>query len=37
MIYSSKRKLALSGWLKENYEDVYNIPLKLQKYLLFYE
>lgn len=37
MIYSNKRKLALSGWLKENNNTSYETPLKLQKFLLFYE
>ncbi len=37
MIYSNNRKLSLSGWLKQNYENEYNMPLKLQKFLLFYE
>lgn len=37
MIYSNSRKLLLSGWLKENGSTEYNSPLKLQKFLLFYE
>jgi len=37
MIYSNARKLCLSGWLKENSENSYNTPLKLQKFLLLYE
>ena len=37
MVYSNKRKLLLSGWLKENGSVEYNTSLKLQKYLLFYE
>lgn len=37
MIYSNERKLCLSGWLKENNNASYEIPLKLQKFLLFYE
>lgn len=38
MIYSSARKLALSGWLKENGKNnAYNSPLKLQKFLFLYE
>lgn len=37
MIYSNERKLCLSGWLKEYNENEYNSPLKLQKFLLFYE
>ncbi|WP_436358452.1 hypothetical protein ACR34G_02845 [Mycoplasma sp. 480] len=36
-IYSNKRKLTLCGWLKENDINSYNNPLKLQKFLLFYE
>lgn len=37
MVYSNERKLCLSGWLKVNSETEYNTPLKLQKFLLFYE
>ena len=37
MIYSNERKLSLSGWLKENNNTSYETPLKLQKFLLFYE
>lgn len=37
MIYSNERKLCLSGWLMEHHEIEYNTPLKLQKFLLFYE
>lgn len=37
MINSNKRKLALSGWLKENNIVSYENPLKLQKFLFFYE
>lgn len=37
MVYSNERKLCLSGWLKHNNEKEYNTPLKLQKFLLFYE
>lgn len=37
MICSSSRKLYLSGWLKEHGQTEYNSPLKLQKFLLFYE
>lgn len=37
MINSDDRKLELSGWLMENDEDSYNDPLKLQKFLFFYE
>ncbi|MGZ9428705.1 hypothetical protein [Mycoplasma sp. 1012] len=36
-IFSNQRKLILSGWLKENDINSYNNPLKLQKFLLFYE
>jgi len=37
MVYSNRRKLLLSGWLKKNSNCEYNSPLKLQKFLLFYE
>lgn len=37
MINSNPRKLRLSGWLKENGSSEYNSPLKLQKFLFFYE
>lgn len=37
MIYSNKRKLSLSGWLKENDNSSYENSLKLQKFLFFYE
>lgn len=37
MICSNERKLCLSGWLKENNSTSYETPLKLQKFLLFYE
>lgn len=37
MLYSSDRKLALSGWLKENNIQEYNASLKFQKFLFFYE
>lgn len=37
MIYSNERKLSLSGWLQENNSTSYETPLKLQKFLLFYE
>ncbi len=37
MIYSNDRKLILSGWLHENNDRAYCSPLKLQKYLFFYE
>ena len=37
MIYSNERKLSLSGWLMKNNFTSYETPLKLQKFLLFYE
>ena len=37
MLHSNKRKLTLSGWLKEVNEEIYNSSLKLQKFLFFYE
>ena len=37
MISSSEHKLCLSGWLMKNDAKNYNIPLKLQKFLLLYE
>ncbi len=37
MVNSNARKLLLSGWLKKNGLPAYNSPLKLQKFLLFYE
>ena len=37
MVYSNERKLTLSAWLKKHREAEYNIPLKLQKFLFFYE
>ena len=38
MLYSNKRKQILSGWLKKSaYSEEYKNPLKLQKFLLFYE
>lgn len=37
MVCSNKRKLMLSGWLKQNGAAEYDSPLKLQKFLLFYE
>ena len=37
MINSNNHKLALCGWLKENNPKEYSTPLKLQKFLLFYE
>lgn len=37
MIFSSKRKQAVSGWLKENNKEGFYASLKLQKFLFFYE
>ena len=37
MIYSNARKLTLSAWLKRHRKAEYDIPLKLQKFLFFYE
>ncbi len=37
MLYSTNRKLALSGWLKEYYPEAYKNSLRLQKFLFFYE
>lgn len=37
MINSEERKLVLSGWLKNNDITSYNISLKLQKFIFFYE
>lgn len=37
MVYSNARKLTLSAWLKRHREAEYNIHLKLQKFLFFYE
>lgn len=37
MIYSDERKLTISGWLKKYDHVSYEIPLKLQKFLFFYE
>ena len=37
MVNSNSRKLTLSGWLKEHNSESYNTPLKLQKFLFFYE
>lgn len=37
MIYSDKRKLSLCGWLKKYDKTSYEAPLKLQKFLFFYE
>ncbi len=36
-MYSSIRKKALSGWLKKYHEKEFLSPLKLQKFLFFYE
>ena len=37
MLYSNDRKLSLSGWLQENDISAYRSPLRLQKFLFFYE
>jgi uncharacterized phage-associated protein len=37
MLYSNERKLALSGWLRQQGHGEYASPLKLQKFLFFYE
>lgn len=37
MISSNIRKRCLSGWLKNNYSSSYETPIKLQKFLFFYE
>lgn len=37
MLYSNARKLSLSGWLQKNNAALYSSPLKLQKFLFFYE
>lgn len=37
MINSNERKLTLSGWLRTHNPREYDSPLKLQKFLLFYE
>lgn len=37
MVFSNERKLNLSGWLQAESCTEYNSPLKLQKFLLFYE
>ena len=37
MPYSNERKLSLSAWLKNNSRAEYQTPLKLQKFLFFYE
>lgn len=36
-MYSSERKRALCGWLKKNHRKEFSSPLKMQKYLFFYE
>lgn len=36
-IWSNERKLALSGWLKRHDYKSFDTPLKLQKFLFFYE
>lgn len=37
MLFSNNRKLSLSGWLQENNKLSYFSPLRLQKFLFFYE
>lgn len=37
MLNSNRRKRILCGWLCKNYSDLYQSPLKLQKFLFFYE
>lgn len=37
MVYSNSRKLGLSGWLQKNNNEAYSSPLRLQKFLFFYE
>lgn len=37
MLYSSRRKREISGWLKENHSHEFSSSLKLQKFLFFYE
>lgn len=37
MLYSNERKLCLSGWLQRNNMQSYVSPLRLQKFLFFYE
>lgn len=37
MLTSNERKMALSGWLKDNYKEGFFSSLKLQKFLFFYE
>ena len=37
MLNSTNRKLALSGWLRENYPEAYCNSLRLQKFLFLYE
>lgn len=37
MLYSNNRKLTLSGWLQKNNVSSYCSPLRLQKFLFFYE
>ena len=37
MVYSNMRKRCLSGWLRNNYFSAYESPIKLQKFLFFYE
>lgn len=37
MLYSNNRKLSLSGWLQKNNIFAYRSPLRMQKFLFFYE
>lgn len=37
MVHSNMRKRCLSGWLKNNHLSTYESPIKLQKFLFFYE
>ncbi len=37
MLYSTNRKLALSGWLNEYYPEAYKNSLRLQEFLFLYE
>ncbi len=37
MIYSNERKQQLSGWLRKHERASYDSPLRLQKFLFFYE
>jgi len=37
MLNSSVRKMTVSGWLKKHHSEEFSSPLKLQKFLFFYE